>query len=577
MPKVKILPPETSAKIAAGEVIENPASVVKELLENSLDAESTAITIELKDAGKSLIKVKDNGTGIEKGDLETIFLRHATSKIRDITDLEHTYTLGFRGEALYSIAAVSEVSLKSTQDTSGSGWQIYLKAGEKLYLKPASLLKGTEVEIKNLFYNLPARRKFLKTSQAELRKIMRLIIPYTLAQPQISFEISNNQRKILTLIPAKDRIDRIKQVLNLPANNIISVPFREPEIQGELFLGDINIQRPRRDMQFLFINQRPVYNNIINFHLNQAYRMIMQEKIYPFFIAWLNIPAEYVDVNIHPAKYEVRLKNEQKITGLLRKLCEKALLSRSKIKKPHIRIKPASISRPLLMSKDYNSPTLEKYEQLSIQNSQSLFEASALYSHTEAHIQKALKEKLTSAFYIGQFAKKYLFFENPPSLIIMDQHAAHERVNYEAILRQAKDNLIEAQHCLTPQIISLSTEETIAWEEIKETLEKIGFSTTLWDKNTLAIHTYPRILKDPGHCLKNILSVEEPEKPKDLEQIAKRACRSSIMANQPLNPEQAKWLVRELLKCENPFACPHGRPTVIEIDIGFFEKEFLRR
>ena len=328
MTKVNILAPDVIAKIAAGEAVDRPASVVKELLENAIDAGANSIEIHLKDAGKELIHLKDNGSGIAREDLEKIFQRHATSKIAAIEDLESLHSMGFRGEALYSIAAVSDVTLTS-RTSQDEGWQIHIKGGERQNLEPASLAQiGTDIKIVELFFNTPARRKFLKNNASEIHQIINIVLPYTLIYPDKRFILTHTGRSILDLSPASSRLDRAAAALNVAMNHLLETDqeFVEEQIRVKMILGNINIQRPRRDLQFIFINDRPVESKNLNFNLNDVYKLVMPPGVYGTFIVNIGLNPANVDVNIHPTKREVRIKDEARLISILRRMVEYQLM-----------------------------------------------------------------------------------------------------------------------------------------------------------------------------------------------------------------------------------------------------------
>ena len=290
MSTVKVLSPDVVSKIAAGEVIERPSSVVKELVENALDAGATRIEILVKEAGRSLIHVKDNGYGISQGDIQNIFLRHATSKISNVDDLFHITSLGFRGEALYSIAAVSDIILRSKTQEQDSGFEIHIRGGNILDVKPVGMQTGTEVEIYELFFNTPARRKFLRKNTTEFNHILSTLIPYTLVFPSCSFMLTSDykssQRTVLHLLTEKNSINRIARALHVEKDHIIElhqvIPNRDVTMHA--FLGDMNIRRTSKDLQFIFVNGRPVINRLLSYRLNEMYRLLFPSDIYPFFI-----------------------------------------------------------------------------------------------------------------------------------------------------------------------------------------------------------------------------------------------------------------------------------------------------
>ena len=589
--RVRILPPEIISKIAAGEVIERPASVVKELLENAIDAEASTIEIHIKNAGKELIRVLDNGLGVGREDIETIFIRHATSKIQALDDLWAIQSLGFRGEALYSVAAIADVVFRSRLQEQETGWEIHLRGGQKQSLRPVGCPVGTEIQVKELFYNTPARKKFLKTNTTETQHILNTVIPYTLLHPNLRFLLTHNTKPLLDTLPHQDLRQRVAAILHLDSQYILEVQEGRPNASTavHLLLGDINLARPRRDQQFIFINGRPVQNKAVAFHINNVYRLILPPNRYPFFILCLTYPARDIDLNIHPTKREVKLKNETTLCSWIRHLCEQTLLSAGTIKQAAVIPSPSSESpspraptyvpeklfhEPLDQelfepTLPYNKPT--PTEQYAFpQTPYSLAGDTVLQQH-----KKTLRNKLQQARYIGAFMRKFLLFEHAQSLLLMDQHAAAERVTFEQLIRQMNKGHIETQHLLSPDLVSLSPQERIAWETNQPTLEQAGFVTTLFDETTVAIHAYPSLIKDPRRALQGILAGDQPARV-DHETLARRACRSSIMTGDALQPREADQLRRQLLHCQDPFTCPHGRPTLVEMTEEFLDKQFLR-
>ncbi len=604
MNKVHILPPEIISKIAAGEVIERPASVIKELMENSLDAQTSSIEIHLKDAGKTLIHIKDTGSGIEPDDLEKIFLRHSTSKIETLDDLDHIQSLGFRGEALYSIGSIADVVLRSKTKNHDTGWEIHLRGGKKMNIRPVTMNNGTEIEVKELFFNTPARKKFLKTNTTEINQILNVFLPYTLLYPQCRFLLSHQEKVLIDLPPENDLKSRVAHALNLEEKHLLEVgqDFPSDQISLRMILGDINIQRPHRDLQFIFINDRPVQNRGLGFHMNQIYRLIFPPQIYPFFSLYIQIPPEDVDVNIHPAKREVKIKDEQHLSSLIRSVCEQTLMQQGKAKQVHKNLsfpnalvgnpnevetglKPVSTRPP---TKTFGGDSFEtsssqvpepfnksKYatQHYAFQN-QELLET-PVSENLFIQNPDSLASKLSQARYVGTFLKKYLFFETGTSLFIVDQHAAQERIMFERLKAQLENGTIEVQQLLTPILLKLTPQELLNWEEAQEKFETLGLSTTLWNKETIALHTTPHLLKNPEAAARSLLAGENVSR-YDNDTLARRACRCSVMAGDSMDVPQVEFQRQELLACRDPFTCPHGRPTVIEMTEIFFNKQFLR-
>ncbi|MDO8580022.1 MAG: DNA mismatch repair endonuclease MutL [Candidatus Omnitrophota bacterium] len=596
MPKVHILSPDLVSKIAAGEVIERPASVVKELLENSLDAGADHIELNLTESGKTLIHLKDNGHGIDHEDLEKIFLRHATSKIENADDLYAIQSLGFRGEALYSVAAIADVVLKTRATDAdsgpaggGTGWEIHLRGGTKLGLKPATFPgQGTDIEIKELFFNTPARKKFLKPNTTELHQILDVVIPYTLLNTQVRFRLTHQGKELLNLAPAPSLITRVADTLNLEEKFLTEVneSWSQLGVSCHAVFGDMNIKRARRDLQFIFVNNRPVQNKSIAFHLNQIYRLIMPEGTSPFFLVHLTIPAADIDVNIHPTKREVKIKNEQQICSFLRALCEQTLMQKS-------RMKQVMSGQSL---QDEITATFHTNRRVTYETSEHLEPDPAVKSPHDDYAypqspeipsffipsenvpgkhMDGLQAKLTNARYVGAFLNKFQIFDAGPSLLIVDQHAAAERITYERLIEQMQKGNLEIQPLLSPILIKLTPQELLLWEEMKEELEKCGLETNQWDHETIAIQAHAVLLKDPEKAVRCIFAGEIVQK-NDFETLARRACRSSIMAGDYLNKEKAESQRQQLLNCLDPLTCPHGRPTVIELSEVFLDKQFLR-
>ncbi len=594
MNRVHLLTPDVISKIAAGEVIERPASVIKELIENSLDANATAIELHLKDAGKTLIHLKDNGTGIASLDLEIVFERHSTSKIRTSDDLFNIHSLGFRGEALYSVAAISDITLRSKTAEQESGWEIHTRAGQKISLKPAAMVNGTEIEVKELFFNTPARRKFLKTNATELNQILGIITPYTLFYPQCRFLITHEGRKLLDLAPTVRQIERVGETLNLDSKHLLEIKenFSEHEFTLHMIAGDINISRSRRDLQFLFINGRPVQSKSIGFHMNEVYRLILPPHHYPCFALFLTIPANHVDVNIHPTKREVKIKDEHHLMPLLRHTVERTLMMSGQPKeitqKQPVSPEAEALRRALARNtspdiafapiSEIEIPPPNIAEKTALTDQYTFPQEGNSVGENFLDLKNAgqsLINKFSRSRYLGAFINKFLLFEADRSLLIVDQHAAQERIVFEALIRQMQRGQVEVQNLLTPDLLKISMAEMLAWEESKETLEKLGLTTTQFDKNTIAIHSCPALLSDPIRATRELLAGGNINRA-DHATLARRACRASIRAGDALKTSQAEFQKEQLLKCRDPFTCPHGRPTVIELKENFLDRQFFR-
>ncbi len=588
MPIVHVLSPALIARIAAGEVVERPASVVKELVENALDAGATRVEVHLKDGGKTLIHVRDNGQGIAPDDLALLFQRHATSKIATAADLENVLSLGFRGEALYSIGAVAEVHIKSRVAGVDEAWAMEVHGGAKGAACPAVMPEqGTEMRVQELFFNTPARKKFLKSDPAELEQVLHVVLPYALLYPGHSFLLTHNGRTLLDLVSASVA-GRFAAALNLEERYIIA---GEKAVSAEgfavrLILGDINIQRPRRDLQFLFVNGRPVQSRAIFFHVNDVYRMIMPDGVHPAFAIFLDIPPEDVDVNIHPAKREVRIRQEARLGGLLRAQAEHLLMSQGGAREiaapfaPGRPVRPVEPATPLfpmpedlpVVSQPLSSARIASPSVPGVP-AQGVFPGFAARYVEER--EDTLKDRLARARFIGTFARTYHLFEDGDALFVIDQHAAQERILFEKFSAQVVAGKVEVQRLLVPLVLKLSPREQVVFEEAGERLFLFGFETTAAGRDTIALHTAPVLLARPEDAARALLS-DEPFPLSDHDALARRACRASVMAGDRMQDTEALHQVRALMACANPFTCPHGRPVFIELRASFLDRHFMR-
>jgi len=565
MGKVKFLSESIVSRISAGEVVESPASVIKELIENSLDAEAENIIIEVHSGGKRLISVKDDGVGVEPDDIERIFKRHATSKIGSLDDLYNIKSLGFRGEALYSIGAVSDVLLQSkARGFDDGGREIHIRGGENIGIREISRTEGTTVEVRELFFNTPARKKFLRSDTTEFRRIINLVVPYTIAFYNKRFSLIHNGKIAFDYRPSSDIIDRFCEVAGIKKEYILIGirELKEKDIVLQVFLGDINLQFPVKNRQYIFVNNRPVYSRSISYTVSHVYEDIFPRDVYPAFAIFIQLHPGDVDVNVHPTKREVKLKEEGFISSVLADLCKEVLSKEAKAKVGVVSYPERAEDAKEVVT----TPSLSD-----VQTEQQLFDIKTGHLSTE----KGLREKLKMAVYTGCYKNKYLFFDAGDALFVIDQHAAHERIRYELLKKQWESGRVEVQRLLTPLIVKINPEEMTVWKDGYEVLEELGFLTTRWDAHSIAIHGFPKGIKNPEIALRNILG-EGKFTGCDKETIAKRACKGAVSAGERIREEEAVYIRNELLRCEIPFVCPHGRPTVVEFTETFFDRQFLR-
>jgi DNA mismatch repair protein MutL len=589
MPKVHILSSDVIARIAAGEVVERPASVVKELVENALDAGATHVEVHLKEGGKSLIHIKDNGRGISREDLGVLFQRHATSKITSAEDLEKVLSLGFRGEALYSIGSVAEVNVKSLAAGSKEAWEIDVNGGVKGAACPTAMAgQGTEIRVKELFFNTPARKKFLKSDSSEMEQVLNVFLPYVLLYPERHFILTHNGRMLVDLPQAADNIDRTARALNLEARHLLAGAgvHSDEGLSLRLVLGDINIQRPRRDLQYLFVNGRPVQSRTVLFHVNDVYRLVMPEGVHPAFAVFLDVPPGDVDVNIHPAKREVRIRQEARLGGFLRAQVEQLLMTRGGAKEipAHEPLFPFPSDVPLSEGLPADKMVFAAQQRSILpeckakpQTEEPVF--SEFAAHFDQQREGSLKGRLLRARFIGTFGQKYHLFEEGGSLFAVDQHAAQERILFEKFRSQVASGAVEVERLLTPVVVKMTPQEKAAFERLEGQLKVFGFDATVLDEGAIALHTSPAVLSDPAYVVRALLADDAAMSCAghvDKDVLARRACRASVMSGDRMKAVEAVHQLKHLMSCEDPFTCPHGRPVFVELKTSFFDRHFLR-
>ena len=553
MTPIKILPKEIIAKIAAGEVIERPVSVVKELVENALDAEAQNIQIELLDSGLKQIIVTDDGLGMDEANLRQCVKPHATSKLNQESDLARITSLGFRGEALASIAAVSQLVIKSRLKGQPKGAKIILNAKKPSKVTPTGMPEGTQVIVNTLFKTTPARKKFIKNPRTEYSQILQMLNRMALAFPQIGFSLKHNQRLIFTLPANQDLKTRMKLLLGKKiADHLLpfAVTSRYGNIEG--MLSDPLISGKSTSKQYIFINSRQIRNLTLNLAVREAYGHTLAEKAQPVFILAFNLPPETVDVNIHPRKEEVKFLHQAEIIALLKKSIKAQLAGQTK-------------------KFEFNSRKMD-------QNAANLLK--------ELNASEALgaeKEKDSS---ILQIKKTYLVAPTPKSLLIIDQHAAHERILFEEMkkLIQTTRKKQPSYQLKKPLILELDIITSALLENYLPALKKLGFSLETFGQNSFKVTAVPYFFQDRNltALLNEILEDLQEEKPvADLDAklektITYLSCRGAVKAGDYLNQKERKELLQKLLKTQNPFTCPHGRPLIVEFNKADLEKMFKR-
>ena len=638
MPQIEVLDQQTIDKIAAGEVIERPASVVKELVENSIDAKATAVTVEIKEGGISFIRITDNGCGIEKDQVPLAFLRHSTSKIRSVEDLLTVSSLGFRGEALSSIAAVSQVELITKTASGISGVRYLIEGGKEKAIEEIGAPEGTTFLVRNLFYNTPARRKFLKTPPTEAGYISDLMEHMALSHPEVSFKfIVNNQVKLHT-----SGNSNLKEIIyhiygRDIAANLIEIHREFESFSMDGFIGKPLISRGNRNYENYFINGRYVRSSLIAKSIEDGYKSFVMQHKYPFTVLHLSIRGELLDVNVHPTKMELRFSNQEQVyeniqTAIRESINQSELIYRveladekkerekqreevrsaaevaRKIPEPFEKKRLEALrhsvhkdspyerkypDRPFsyqqasikdLLAKENTAPYTPKEPDASAQSEAS----NAASSETAAEAPPAPHRLLSpkSVKYhtiIGQVFDTYWLVQMEDNLYIIDQHAAHEKVLYERTMASLNSREYTSQAIFPPMLLSLSMQEEDLLKRYMDIFTRIGFQIEPFGGKEYAVTAIPANLFGLNErdlmieMLDSLMQLKGNETPQIiLEKVASMSCKAAVKGNQKLSRPEVEELIDELLTLENPYHCPHGRPTIISMSRYELEKKFKR-
>lgn len=623
MSNIRILDEKTAGKIAAGEVIERPAGVLKELLENAVDAGATCINITIEGAGKDLIRINDNGCGMSGEDLELSVLRHATSKISSFGDLERLHTFGFRGEALYSVAAVSRMTLTSCTGE-GAGNRLEVHAGKVVSKSPAPSIKGTTVEIRDLFFNTPARLKFLKSDSYERACLLKVIEESALANLSVSFRVTVNGRSVYDL-PAqtenlpKAAIERAKDILGEEvAKSLLYKEFEEMGLRLLLTPADrlVNV----RDMQYIFVNRRPIDSKTIQQAVYKAYQNVRPKDRHPAFVAYMTLPPADFDVNIHPQKRDIRFINENKVFGFMMHAAGETVFQNTKpievtVEAPSVSLPnsaqpaaeqlfvPTSVvseeKRPSFMEQVFSGKT-----DFSRKPSFLLKETEDPIDYVAKPVSNPIKEDSVCAedtnpalasegspswyqgpyHYLGQLQRSYLLFENPQGLVLIDQHAAQERVLFEHYLEEFDRHSVKVQKLLFPIRVDLppsNLETLLSWADF---LKTAGFEIEPFSTRTVQVHTLPYIIRFKEDDMREFIVslaqvVGDPAKSTETlkrKMVAMLACKKAIKAHDQISATEAETLLENMKNCQDGMHCPHGRPCVAQLKMKEVEKLFGR-
>ncbi len=574
---IRVLPPEVASQIAAGEVVERPASVVKELLENALDAGAKSVIVNITAAGRTLIQVADDGAGIPADELMLAVERHATSKLVSAEDLFRITTLGFRGEALASIGSVSRLTITSRTADSPAGARLRLEGGITSKLEKVGSPVGTVVSVEELFYNVPARLKFLKQDMTERRAIDALLRRYALAYPQVRFKVAEGNTPSLQTSGDGDRRAILAALFGVDtARQMLDVVAEEDGFKLSGFISPTALTRSNRKEITFFINGRWVQDTPLNAALLQAYHTLLMVGRYPLATLFLEVPPEEVDVNVHPAKAEVRFRNPDKVFSFVQRSARRALLAYAPV--PQGTLQNLWGSAPSQRQVD-PAWSLVHAEQSAVKGQ----EAEGIQPATVI-TQPSVFEKVPLLRLIGQVGATYLVAEGPDGLYLIDQHAAHERVLFEKLMAQHELKAIPSQALLTPVVVHLPPASAKLLEDQVPVLQHFGFHVEPFGQNSYQVRAMPSLFvdSDPAAALRALVEdFEEDETPlqNELEaKIAGRVCkRLAIKAGQILSPEEQRALLNDLETCASPRTCPHGRPTMIHLSVDTLERQFGRK
>jgi DNA mismatch repair protein MutL len=604
--KVKELDAHLINKIAAGEVIERPASIVKELVENALDADGKAIEILVETGGITRISVADDGSGIAHDDLLIAIKRHTTSKISSEDDLFNIHTLGFRGEALASIIEVSKTTITTRTDQGAEATQVSIEGGDVVSVRSAARARGTTVDVRDLFFNTPARRKFLKTDKTEFFHILRTLKRFVLSHSSVHFKLFHNGKSTLNSPPSSDLRQTIASLYGVElAKSLITVQAESAGLKVSGFISSASTTRSDRSDQFLFVNHRFIKDSAINYAISKAYESSLKSDQYPIVFLYIEIDPGIVDVNVHPKKEEVRFADPMTVQAAVKHAITNALTSPQAVPRfdgsslattkstdrfvaassaqPAQRPSTPGQSRPAIPSP---SPLAQqKVQQLDIK--QEIHDAQHTYSQLQ---QRTPSFAPGEGFRIlGQVHNTYLIVETNEGFEIIDQHVAHERILYEKFVDQLNSGKVMRQRLLIPITIELPPDQTqLLAQHIQMLDEKLGIGLEHFGGNSFILRDWPQVLtssfskSDFKTTLEHVLQTLEQEDNVSLEALAKRvaasfACEAAVVKNVPLKMEEMIPLIRQLRQTKNPNTCPHGRPVILAYPLEELEKKFGRR
>jgi DNA mismatch repair protein MutL len=593
--KIVVLSTEIANKIAAGEVVERPASIVKELMENSIDAGATDIRVELEKGGCQSIKVIDNGSGIEREDVALVFERHATSKIYNFEDIYSVASFGFRGEAMPSIASIARVELLTRRKDDLEGTKATLEAGKIKEIAPAGCPAGTQISVNKIFANVPARRKFLKTEATEQGLCLDAITRLALAHPEISFKVNVNGRDAFTAPQVRDSSERIAMVMGEDfSHHCVLINAQKENLGLTGFVSRPEFTKSNSKSVFLFVNKRFVRDNSVTHAVLSAYRQIIEPRRYPAAVLFLDLPPEDVDVNVHPAKMEVRFKDSHSVYDLVSKTIAQSLAGADASKGSFIyRLAPKENTSVPSYTRSADKIPARSFGLFSRQNLQqaitndlltrsSVAEKVATFNSGNAEAKETIS--FSGMRYVGQFANTYLIFERDDGLILLDQHAAHERIILERFKKTMGRNVI-SQALLMPEIVNLTPGQITLFSDYIDFLQELGLEIEIFGRDAIVVKALPAILSQiqAREIISDIADQlgdqnQMPSLQEKKEKIlASLACRAAIKANSILSSDEVAALCRDLEETPFNLTCPHGRPITINFSLNEIERMFKRK
>ena len=572
---IRLLSSEVASQIAAGEVVERPASVVKELVENALDAGAKSVSVKIQEAGRLMIEVADDGFGIPADELVLAVSRHATSKLVSAKELFSISTLGFRGEALASISSVSRLTITSRAADAEVGARIRVEGGQEGEVGQVGVPVGTVVQVENLFYNVPARLKFLKSDTTERRAIDTFVTRYALAYPDVRFKLAEGKKIILQTSGDGDRRAILATLYGVDtAKQMLEVIAEDDGLKLSGFISPLSVTRSNRREMTFFINGRWVQDIPLNAALTQAYHTMLMVGRYPLATLFLEVDPEAVDVNVHPAKAEVRFREQNMVFSFVQRAVRRALLAHTPVPSlPPTTLWGNQPAEPKQAGLDWSMARDAKQEDLT---------RAGLSSESEAGQPAIVNMPLLRL--IGQIGTTYLVAEGPDGLYLVDQHAAHERVLFEKLMLQYDKRDIPSQALLEPISVTLPPAQTTLLEEQLELLNRFGFQVESFGPNTFKVRAIPTLFSgsDAASAMRALVEdFEEDEAPlqEELEaRIAARVCkRMAVKGGQALSNDEQHALITDLENCDSPRTCPHGRPTMIHLSVDMLERQFGRK